>query len=54
MSITCYGHGGGPCLSETGSGDGGVWKGNKKRTLYVEWVLLASVLLTAASDRNLN
>ena len=29
-------------------------KGIKKRTLYVDWVLLASVLLKAASDRNLN
>lgn len=49
-----YGHGGGPHLSETGSGDGGLWEGNKERTLYLEWVLLASVLLKAASDRNLN
>ena len=54
MSITCYGHGGGSHLSETGSGDGGLWEGNKERTLYLEWVLLASVLLKAASDRNLN
>lgn len=33
MSITCYGHGGGPCLSKTGNGDAGLWEGNKKNTV---------------------
>lgn len=46
--------GGGPCLPEMGNGDGDLWKRNPKRPLYLEWVLLASMLLKAASTGNLN